>query len=117
MSRLDLVRSEFAHHNLPLQALLGLLGYGERALVLAEILVAQPPLARAGAEGPAPAQHPLDLALLGLLGLRERMLAELDARGLAPASESRVPSGLGRDREASESVPEHPSPPLRTLAR
>lgn len=104
-SRLDHVRNEFAQHNLPLQALLGLLGHGERALQIAEALAVQPPLA----EGPDPGKHPLDLALLGLLGLHERLLAELDARGLTPAQ---------TDLSAStEPAPELPSPLLRSLAR
>ncbi len=121
MSSLDRVRGEFARHNLPLQALLGLLGYGERAARLAEGLrtegatlasASRAPETSSSTSSPPPGTHALDLALLGLLGLRERMLAELALRDLVPASEAR-PHTEALASDPSADTP----PPLRQLAR
>jgi hypothetical protein len=118
--RLDFVSGEFAPHNLPLQALLGLLGFGARV----------EPLLAALPSGDAPhgevAEHPLDLALLGLLGLDASLRAGLRARGLAPC-EGNTPATPSEPSEAhapepsasapSSRVAPHSLPPLRELLR
>lgn len=75
---LDVVVGEFSPHNLPLQAVLGLIGIGDRITTTLERLSTQ--------ELPTvePGQHHLDLALLGLLGLHEALLDQLAQHGLAP---------------------------------
>ncbi len=77
--RLDFVVGEFSPHNLPLQALLGLLGVGERVTLTLARLELQPEPAI------EPGQHALDLALLGLLGLHDTLVGELERRGLSPS--------------------------------
>lgn len=77
--RIDFVAGEFAPHNLPLQALLGVLGFGARVEgLLAALPAGDEPRCEA-------ATHSLDLALLGLLGLDASLRAGLHARGLGPS--------------------------------
>jgi hypothetical protein len=76
---LNRVAGEFSQHNLPLQAVLGLLGFGERiTAMLAELSVEDAPRVE-------PARHRLDLALLGLLALDEVLRVEFERRGLMPS--------------------------------
>jgi hypothetical protein len=100
--RLDFVSGEFAPHNLPLQALLGLLGVGARVEALLAALPSGDEPMREDAE------HPLDLALLGLLGLDASLRAGLRDRGLAPCDDAPTP--------ASEPSEVH-APALRELLR
>lgn len=102
--RLDFVSGEFAPHNLPLQALLGLLGVGARVEALLAALPSSDTPMHEGAE------HPLDLALLGLLGLDASLRAGLRARGLAPDEGDDAPA------PASEPSEVH-APALRELLR
>lgn len=75
---LNSVVGEFSPHNLPLQAVLGLIGLGDRITsTLAGLSTDE--LAKV-----EPGQHPLDLALLGLLGLHDALLGQLERAGLAP---------------------------------
>jgi hypothetical protein len=76
---LNFVAGEFSPHNLPLQALLGLIGFGERiTATLADLPV------ELDQQRVEPGEHRLDLALLGLLALHDTLLVELEHRGLTP---------------------------------
>jgi hypothetical protein len=79
---LGFVASEFSPHNLPLQAVLGLIGFGER---ITATLAALPHDDDSRVE---PGEHQLDLALLGLLALHDTLLVELERRGLVPTPDS-----------------------------
>ncbi|MFV8750948.1 hypothetical protein ACNOYE_10425 [Nannocystaceae bacterium ST9] len=100
--RLDFVADEFSPHNFTLQAVLGLIGFGER---ITDALAGLPIDEHVRVE---PGEHPLDLALLGLLGLHDALLAELDRRGLSPS-----PSAP----EAPRVEPEPPAPEPDALRR
>ena len=102
--RLDFVSGEFAPHNLPLQALLGLLGVGARVEALLAALPRGDTPMREGAE------HPLDLALLGLLGLDASLRAGLRDRGLAPDEDAPAPAPASEPSEVD-------APALRELLR
>jgi hypothetical protein len=103
---LNFVAGEFSPHNLPLQAVLGLIGFSERITTLVEGLPIE------DAVPIEPARHNLDLTLLGLLALHDTLLVELDRRGLAPLPSVPAPS-TDPDPEPS------PTPPdaLRRLLR
>lgn len=83
---LNFVAGEFSPHNLPLQAVLGLIGFSERITTLVDGLPIE------DASTVEAAQHHLDLALLGLLALHDTLLVELDRRGLAPLPSVPAPS-------------------------
>ncbi len=95
--RLDFVAGEFSPHNLPMQALLGLLGFGERITTM----LAGLPIAETDTEI-EPGEHPLDLALLGLLGLHASSIAALERRGLTPDHASADPPELAEPEPATQ---------------
>lgn len=100
---LDFVAGEFSPHNLPLQAVLGLIGFGERITTMLASLPTE------DGQRIEPATHRLDLALLGLIALHETLLVELDRRDLAP-----MPALPEREREPE---PDHPQPETDALRR